>query len=249
MAKISPSGDYRQLRSFQSATLIYDATCWFCERFLDPRSRSSDRMVQAARSARLNIAEGSRAAASSKTELRRLNAARSSFEELLLDFEDYLRHRRLSRWAAESAESLSVRPVAKTGPSGSHDRPEVPGTSHYSDWLESPDPAARANALICLIHEAAYLLDRQIESLEKPCVAEAGDSEQPTTARIAERSRKKEEQPAGSDRTNPPERAKAPTCPKCSKPMALRTAQKGKRAGRQFWGCTGYPDCKAVAEI
>lgn len=86
MAKIRPSGGYRDLRSFQIATIIYDATYWFCERFMEPRTRMSDQMVQAARSGRQNIAEGSRASAtSSHTELRLVNVARSSLEELLLD--------------------------------------------------------------------------------------------------------------------------------------------------------------------
>lgn len=99
MSKIRPSGGYRDLRSFQIATLIYDATYWFCERYLEPRSRMSDQMVQAARSGRQNIAEGSRASAtSSQTELRLVNVARSSLEELLLDYEDFLRHRHLRRW-------------------------------------------------------------------------------------------------------------------------------------------------------
>ena len=98
MAKIRPSGGYRDLRSFQIATIIYDATYWFCERFLEPRSRTSDQMVQAARSGRQNIAEGSRASAtSSQTELRLVNVARASLEELLLDYEDFLRHRHLRK--------------------------------------------------------------------------------------------------------------------------------------------------------
>ena len=114
MAKIRPSGGYRELRSFQIATVIYDATYWFCERFLEPRTRMSDQMVQAARSGRQNIAEGSRASAtSSQTELRLVNVARSSLEELLLDYEDYLRHRRLPQWAPESPEALAVRRVGK----------------------------------------------------------------------------------------------------------------------------------------
>jgi restriction system protein len=79
---------------------------------LDPRSRTVDRMVQAARSGRQNIAEGSRAAAtSSQTELRLVNVARSSLEELLLDYEDFLRHRRLKLWASQDAEALAVRRV------------------------------------------------------------------------------------------------------------------------------------------
>jgi four helix bundle protein len=102
MARIRPSGGYRGLHTFQTATIIYDATVWFCEKFIDPHSRTTDQMVQAARSGRQNIAEGSRAAAtSSQTELRLINVARSSLEELLLDYEDFLRHRHLKQWAAE----------------------------------------------------------------------------------------------------------------------------------------------------
>ena len=104
MTKLRPSGGYRTTASFQTATIIYDATWWFCEKFLEPRSRMADQMVQAARSGRQNIAEGSRAAAtSSQTELRLLNVARASIEELLLDFEDYLRHRHLPLWNPDGA--------------------------------------------------------------------------------------------------------------------------------------------------
>ena len=86
MSTLRKSGGYRQLASFQVATTIYDATYWFCERFLDSRSRTVDQMVQAARSGRQNIAEGSRAAAiSSQTELRLVNVARASLEELLFE--------------------------------------------------------------------------------------------------------------------------------------------------------------------
>ncbi|MCK7511403.1 MAG: four helix bundle protein [Desulfobacterales bacterium] len=109
MAKIRTlKRGYRDLRSFQIATIIYDATYWFCERFLEPRTWMSDQMVQAARSGRQNIAEGSRASAtSSQTELRLVNVARSSLEELLLDYEDYLRHRRLPQWAPDSARGAA----------------------------------------------------------------------------------------------------------------------------------------------
>jgi four helix bundle suffix protein len=250
MAKIRPSGGYRELRSFQIATIIYDATYWFCERFLEPRTRMSDQMVQAARSGRQNIAEGSRASAtSSQTELRLVNVARSSLEELLLDYEDYLRHRRLPQWAPESPEALAVRRVGKNDRPDPSDRADGPQYAQYARWLDQPDPAMRANALICLINQANYLLDRQIEALEKAFIAEGGYSEQLATARIAERGRKKNQ----PDRTDPPDRADQaqliPSCPQCGKPMALRTAQKGKNSGKQFWGCTGYPECKKIAEI
>ena len=113
MKKLRPSGGYRETCSFQTSTLIYDATVWFCEKFVDSRSRLVDQMVQAARSGRQNIAEGSRASASSsQTELRLMNVARASLEELLLDYEDYLRQRCLSGWprgngSAERAAGVS----------------------------------------------------------------------------------------------------------------------------------------------
>jgi restriction system protein len=112
MGKLRPSGGYRNTCSFQTASIIYDATYWFCGKYLDSRSRTVDQMVQAARSGRQNIAEGSRAAAtSSQTELRLLNVARSSLEELLLDYEDFLRHRRIQQWAPDGPEALAVRQV------------------------------------------------------------------------------------------------------------------------------------------
>jgi four helix bundle protein len=115
MKKLRPSGGYRDTASFQTATIIYDATVWFCEQFLDPRSRTVDQMVQAARSGRQNIAEGSRAsAASSQTELRLVNVARASLEELLLHCEDFLRHRRLARRGPDDPDASAVRAVPRS---------------------------------------------------------------------------------------------------------------------------------------
>ena len=136
MAKIRPSGGYRDAASFQAATIIYDATYWFYEKFLDPHSRTVDQMVQAARSGRQNIAEGSRAAAtSSQTELRLLNVARSSLEELLLDFEDYLRHRRLPQWAPGSAEALAVRGVVRSFKKDPADRSDPSDPSDQKSFI------------------------------------------------------------------------------------------------------------------
>jgi len=112
--RLRPSGGYRTLRSFQAATVIYDATVSFCERFIDKRSRLVDQMVQAARSGRQNIAEGSRASAtSSQTELRLVNVARASLDELLLDYEDFLRQRGKRQWTKDDAEAKAVRAVGK----------------------------------------------------------------------------------------------------------------------------------------
>ena len=114
MGTIRSSGGYRDLRTFRTATIIYDATYWFCEKFLDSRSRTVDQMVQAARSGRQNIAEGSRASAtSSQTELRLVNVARASLDELLLDYEDFLRQRRQPQWTKDDPRAQAVRRVAR----------------------------------------------------------------------------------------------------------------------------------------
>ncbi len=237
MAKIRPSGGYRELRSFQAATIIYDATYWFCERYLEPRSRMSDQMVQAARSGRQNIAEGSRAAAtSSQTELRLMNVARSSLEELLLDYEDFLRHRRLKRWKPDSPEAMAVRNIGRNRPDPTDPSDPTDQYALYAEWLDHENPAIRANALICLINQANTLLDRQIAALEKEFIEEGGYSEQLATARLAARQEKKATDPV-------------PACTQCGKPMVLRTAKTGKNAGKQFWGCSGYPDCKGVSHV
>lgn len=254
MKKLRPSGGYRDTASFQTATLIYDATYWFCEKFMDSRSRTVDQMVQAARSGRQNIAEGSRAAAtSSQTELRLINVARASLEELLLDYEDFLRHRHLTQWTPDCPEAKAVRDVPqrfrKTRPDQTdaldlNDLTDRQRWALYAPWLEHDDPAVRANTLICLINQANYLLDRQIAALEKAFVKAGGYSEQLAAARLAERQRPTSDQ---SDQTDPTDHI--PACPQCGKPMVLRTAQAGKNAGRQFWGCTAYPDCRGVINL
>ena len=251
MAKIRKSGGYRKLCSFQTSTIIYDATVWFCEKFLDRRSRTIDQMVQAARSGRQNIAEGSRAAAtSSQTELRLVNVARASLEELLLDYEDFLRQRRLEQWLPDSAEASAVRSVPRKFRQDRSDQTDMTDLTDqerwalYARWLDHADAAVRANALICLIHQTNYLLDQQITALEAQFIGEGGYSEQLAVARLTERSRRKQEQ---TDPTNPAD--SIPPCPQCGKPMVLRTARKGKNEGRSFWGCSDYPECKGVVDV
>lgn len=98
--------------TFRTSAIIYDAPVWFCEKFINSRPRTVDQMVQAVRSGRQNIAEGSRASAtSSQAELRLVNVARASLEELLLDDEDFLWHRRLNMWDPDWAEAMAVRKV------------------------------------------------------------------------------------------------------------------------------------------
>ena len=116
-------GGYRRLRSFQIAEAVYDGTLIFCDRFVEKRSHTHDRMVQAARSGRQNIAEGSVASGTSrKTELKLTNVAKASLEELLLDYEDCLRQRRLRLWKKDSPEALSVRRMYQSDQSDGSDR-------------------------------------------------------------------------------------------------------------------------------
>jgi four helix bundle suffix protein len=244
--RLRPSGGYRQLRSFQVATIIYDATVAFCERFVDKRSRTVDQMVQAARSGRQNIAEGSRASAtSSQTELRLVNVARASLDELLLDYEDFLRQRGLPLWGKDTPEAWKVRELGRGGrpgdPTNRSDRTDPSDDfGPYGPWLDHRDPGIVANTVICLVHQANYLLDQQIGALEREFIHEGGYSERLAAARIAERQRRSEQ----ADPSPP-----LPACPLCGKLMALRTARQGKRAGSQFWGCTAYPACKGTRPL
>jgi four helix bundle suffix protein len=242
--RLRPSGGYRKLRSFQTTTVIYDATVSFCDRFMDKRSRTVDQMVQAARSGRQNIAEGSRATAtSSQTELRLVNVARASLDELLLDYEDFLRQRSLRQWHKDDPQAREVRGVGKRlDRTDSPERTDQADGGAYARWLENKDPAIVANAVICLIHQANYLLDQQIAGLERQFVEGGGYSEQLAAARIEKRRKDL------SDPSDQADRA-APVCPLCKGLMVLRTAKKGNNAGSQFWGCAGYPKCKGVRAL
>jgi four helix bundle suffix protein len=243
--RLRPSGGYRELRSFQVATVIYDATVSFCDRFVDKRSRTHDQMVQAARSGRQNIAEGSRAAAtSSQTELRLVNVARASLDELLLDYEDFLRQRSKRQWDKIDPEAREVRAVGlqkdQTDPSDHW--------KSYARWLDAADPAVVANAVLCLIHQANYLLDQQIAALERDFIREGGYSEQLAASRLEERRR--QELAHRTDPSDPTDRSeKQLACPLCGKLMVLRTARQGGRAGSQFWGCSGYPECRGTRKL
>ena len=253
--KLRPSGGYRTLRSFQTTTIIYDATVSFCERFIDKRSRLVDQMVQAARSGRQNIAEGSRASAtSSQTELRLVNVARASLDELLLDYEDFLRQRGKRQWTKDDVEAKAVRLVGQKHvfhPTDRSDRIDQADNSlPYAAWLKNPDPAVTANALICLIHQANYLLDQQIAGLERSFVNEGGYSEQLAAARIKKRGGfHRNDRTDRNDQSARADEQALPPCPLCGKLMILRTAKLGKNAGSQFLGCSGYPGCKGTVKV
>jgi restriction system protein len=174
---ITPHGGYRKLRSFQSAQLVYDFTVLFCDRFVDKRSRTRDQMIQAARSGVQNIAEGSMASATSKKmELKLTGVARASLEELLVDYQDFLRQRNLPIWPKDSPEALAVRRKYRSDRSDSSDRSD---RSDRSDpyGLTTASAEAAANTMICLINQAGFLLGRQLERLERDFLSAGGFTE------------------------------------------------------------------------
>jgi four helix bundle suffix protein len=162
-------GGYRELKSFQQAELVYDATVKFCDKFIDRRSRTHDQMVQAARSGRQNIAEGSQASGTSKkTELKLVGVARASLEELLLDYEDFLRQRGLDLWGKNHPTANLVRRLT-------YEKNRSYMT--YRTYIEASSPEVAANTVICLIHQTNYLLDQQLRQLAKAFLDEGGFTE------------------------------------------------------------------------
>ena len=176
---IPPHGGFRQLKSYQMAELVYDLTVAFCDRFIDPKSRTHDQMVQAARSGKQNIAEGSQASGTSKKmELKLVGVARASLEELLLDYGDFLRTRSLPLWTKDQPQAQTVRRLAYA-PNRSF--------STYSSHVLSSPPETAANVLVCLIHQTNYLLDQQLRQLEQAFLQNGGFTERLYRVRSAAR--------------------------------------------------------------
>jgi four helix bundle suffix protein len=201
-ALIPQHGGYRNLKSFQVAQLAYDVTVRFCDRYIDPRSRTHDQMVQAARSGVQNIAEGSQASGTSKKmELKLTNVARASLEELRLDYEDFLRQRGLEMWPRcdpRRQELIDRRPATaddiaewvrkihegKSGRSGlsGRDRPgevSAPSTATTSSKASTRPtyPEIAANAALTLLAVATALLDRQLAAQAAAFEKEGGFTE------------------------------------------------------------------------
>jgi len=173
---ILPHGVYRELLSYQKAVIVFDATVRFCERFFNQYDRTIDQMFQAARSGKQNIIEDSKASGTSKkTEVKLTLVARSSLEELLEDYQDFLRTRNLPLWNKDSKAAKAVRRLGTQ----KHTSYET-----YKSYIETRSPETSANVVICLIHQTNYLIDRQIQQLEKDFVQHGGLSERMTQARL-----------------------------------------------------------------
>jgi restriction system protein len=178
---ITPHGGYRDLKSYQMSEIVQDAKVVFCNRFIDRRSRTHDQMVQAARSGKQNIAEGSMASdTSKKTELKLMGVARASLEELLLDFQDYLRQHRLPLWSKDHPQAKAVRALCYRANRS---------YKSYKTYIEQSSPEVAANTVISLIHQTNYLLDQQLRTLEKSFLKEGGFTERLYHARSKMRDR------------------------------------------------------------
>jgi four helix bundle suffix protein len=166
---IDPHGGFRNLKSYQMSEIVYDATVAFCNRWIGPRSRTHDQMVQAARSGKQNIAEGSMASGTSKKiELKLVGIARASLEELLLDYQDFLRQRNLPLWGKNHPQAQRIRKLAYAS-----NRSYMT----YKSYIEGAPPGVAANTMICLIHQTNFLLDQQLRQLEKQFLEQGGFTE------------------------------------------------------------------------
>jgi four helix bundle suffix protein len=181
---IPPHGGYRKLKTFQIAQLIYDMTVRFCQRYVDKKSRTYDQMIQSARSGVQNIAEGSQASGTSKkTELKLTNVARSSLEELRLDYEDFLRQRGMPQWEKEDWRRKTLierrprtlkdvsdwaREAYKRGHSGrgglGGQRRTAGRSISSTSSISSTYSEIAANGALTLIAVDSRLLDRQLAS-------------------------------------------------------------------------------------
>ena len=171
-------GMYRDLIAFRKAECIYDMTVYFAGTYLDRGDRTKDQMVQAARSGKQNIAEGSSAGSTSKEmEIKLTNVAKASLQELLLDYEDYLRTRSLCLWGKDDARTLRARRVCAAHCD----------TAFYMDAVRSRSDETVANIAIVLIRQTDVLLSGLIERQKADFLKYGGIKEQMTKARLAGR--------------------------------------------------------------
>ena len=183
---LPPRGDCQTLLSYQKSEVVYQITFRFCKKFLGRGDRTVDQMVQAARSGKQNIVEGSKAATTSKEmEIKLTNVARASREELLEDYRDYLKVRDFPVWDKDSKEACYVRKLGQRSPLS---------FETFREFLDTRPAEIVANIAICLIHQANYLLDQQLKRLEKDFLKDGGLRERMTRARLQARDQQRRDE-------------------------------------------------------
>jgi len=238
------TGGYFRLDSWILANIVQLGTQRFCRQFLnrtnDPCGRQYDQMTQAARSGCANNAEGSaRRATSRETEMKLTDVARSSLAELSGDFLNWLLQQGKVPWGKDTPEAREVYAVRLDRPEYGEDVVHdacvhiLARKRKFAWWLDSDSDEAMANCLLILIARVINMLNHQMEKQGETFEQEGGFREKLTSIRVEARTRQEA----------------APVCPDCGKPMTRRKARSGKNTGRDFWGCTGYPECKGVREM
>ena len=181
---ILPHGHYQELESYKNSVIIFDATQHFCTAFLRVSDRTTDQMIQAARSGKQNIVEGTMASAvSSETEIKLLGVARASFEELLEDYRDYLRTHDLHLWTKDDPRILRLRQLSRQ-----KDRTY----RTYESYFDTANRELFCNTVISLIHQTNFLLDRQLKHLENRFAGSGGIRERMYRARVSAKNQQTE---------------------------------------------------------
>jgi len=159
--------------SYQNSIIVHDLTVVFTEKYVDKFSRTRDQMVQAARSGKQNIVEGSMASGTSKeSEIKLTGVARASLEELLVDYQDFLRQHGLKLWDINDPRVKEIRQLTYA---------KNRTAQTYMTYMEDPEKAA--NVMICLIHQTNYLLDQQLRAMERDFTNNGGLRERMYQAR------------------------------------------------------------------
>jgi len=206
-------------------------------KFYDPKGRQYDQMTQAARSGRQNIIEGSERSSTSKdTEMKLTDVARASLSELRGDYEVFILDRGQLPWSIHSPEAKAVNAISLDAAPFTDDmvhesaKHALEQRRKYARWLDDDDAVVVANALLLIIGRALNMLKSQIAAQGKAFEETGGFSERLMTKRIEAREQQKA--------------VDSPDCPRCGKSMRRRTSAKG-----DFWGCSGFPDCKGTRAV
>lgn len=245
--KIQFSQSFYWLNSWILGNIIQLGTQSFCEKFLDywidPGHRLFDQMVMAARCGVANIAEGSaRHSTSVETEMRLLDVARASFDELQGDLFNFILYREAEVWPIGNPNREAIWQMRLDEPQYTNDylndagRHVLAQKKKFDPWLKSDDGVIAANALLLLCYRENRMLQSQIKTQLGGFREGGGFTENMTAERLE--ARKAQARIAGT-----------PSCPKCGKPMLKRMQKKGEKQGREFWGCSDYPRCNGLRPI
>jgi restriction system protein len=238
------TGGFRWLDSWVMGSIIQLATFRFCEQFLthklDPTGRQYDQMTQAARSGVMNNVEGNeRTSTSKETEMKLTNVAHASLAELKGDYEKWLLRHGLIPWSVDAEESQLIYSLHLDRPSYGKDVLRdscahiLTQRNKFTRWLDSGDHEVVANCLLILLSRTINMLSHQLQSQGEKFAEQGGFREKLTEIRVQARAQQEN----------------APACPDCARPMKKRRATNGRNAGTEFWGCTGYPECKGVRQV